>query len=103
MSGRPMVSTKLPKLLRRLRLEAGLTLREAETRSGVSNAYISQLESGKIQEPSPHKLWLLALAYAAPGGPALQKTYLDLFVAAGYRVPMEIKAASQTRPAPPLG
>ena len=42
-----------------LRQAAQLTLREVEEASGVSNAYLSQLESGKIQKPSPvilHKL-----------------------------------------------
>ena len=42
-----------------LREAKGLTLREVEKQTDVSNAYLSQLESGKIKQPSPitlHKL-----------------------------------------------
>jgi HTH-type transcriptional regulator, competence development regulator len=42
-----------------------LTLREVEEATGrqVSNAYLSQLEKGKISKPSPNVLHSLALAY----------------------------------------
>jgi transcriptional regulator with XRE-family HTH domain len=46
-----------------------LSLRAVERATGVSNAYLSQLESGKIRQPSPVVLHKLAefyeLAYAA--------------------------------------
>ena len=35
-----------------LRKKAGMTLREVETATGISNAYLSQLETGKIDNPS---------------------------------------------------
>lgn len=34
------------------RKKAGLTLRFVEDKTGVSNAYLSQLETGKITNPS---------------------------------------------------
>lgn len=39
--------------LRKIRKEKGLTLRNIEDQSGVSNAYLSQLENGKRGIPSP--------------------------------------------------
>jgi transcriptional regulator with XRE-family HTH domain len=42
-----------------LRESKGMTLRDVEKKADVSNAYLSQLESGKIKQPSPltlHKL-----------------------------------------------
>lgn len=40
-----------------------MTLRALEARSGISNAYLSQLETGKIKEPSLKKLRAIAAAY----------------------------------------
>lgn len=37
---------------RDLRKQKGLTLREVENITGISNAYLSQLETGKIKSPS---------------------------------------------------
>jgi hypothetical protein len=37
---------------RELRKKAGLTLRKVEEMTGISNAYLSQLETGKIKKPS---------------------------------------------------
>lgn len=48
-----------------LRKAKGLSLREVEEVSDVSNAYISQIESGKITHPSPHILHQLAEVYNA--------------------------------------
>jgi SOS regulatory protein LexA len=39
--------------LKKLRKEKGLTIRQLEEKSGVSNAYLSQLENGKRGLPSP--------------------------------------------------
>lgn len=36
---------------KKLRKAKGLTLREVEERTGISNAYLSQLETGKIKSP----------------------------------------------------
>ncbi len=50
-----------------------ITLRQAEERSGVSNAFISQIESGKVKEPSPVILYKLARAYEVPYDSLMQK------------------------------
>ena len=51
--------------LKRLRERAGLTLRQVElaTNGALSNAYLSQLESGKRPPPKPAVLVALAKAY----------------------------------------
>jgi HTH-type transcriptional regulator, competence development regulator len=66
--------------LARLRSAAGMTLREVEeaTAREVSNAYLSQLENGKISKPSPNILYALASVYGAP--------YEKLMELAGYLV-----------------
>jgi transcriptional regulator with XRE-family HTH domain len=46
-----------------LRESKQLTLREVERSTDVSNAYLSQLESGKIRQPSPLTLHKLATFY----------------------------------------
>lgn len=51
-------------ILRTLRKRSGLTLREVESATSISNAYLSQLESGKIRKPSAHSLYLLAKLYS---------------------------------------
>lgn len=58
-----------------------MTLREVEeaTNKEVSNAYLSQLETGKISRPSPNVLHALAIVYAAP--------YATLMEKAGYLTP----------------
>jgi len=52
-------------LLRSHRLAAGLTLRELSERTGVSNAYLSQLERG-LHEPSLSVLRSISLALGVP-------------------------------------
>jgi transcriptional regulator with XRE-family HTH domain len=52
-------------LLRSHRTAAGLTLRELSERTGVSNAYLSQLERG-MHEPSLSVLRALSLALDVP-------------------------------------
>jgi transcriptional regulator with XRE-family HTH domain len=51
-----------------VRARKKLTLREVEEATGkeVSNAYLSQLENGKIAKPSPHVLHALAEVYGEP-------------------------------------
>jgi transcriptional regulator with XRE-family HTH domain len=73
----------LPKMtladkLSKLRTLAGLTLRQVEevTEKEVSNAYLSQLENGRITKPSPNILHALASAYNA--------SYEELMELAGY-------------------
>lgn len=62
--------------LKNLRREKGLSLRELAERSGVSNAYISQIERGKRGVPSPDVLEKLAAG--------LGVSYAELMRAAGY-------------------
>lgn len=45
---------------------AGLSLREVEAATGISNAYLSQLEGDKIRRPSVFFLAKLARLYAIP-------------------------------------
>lgn len=49
--------------MRKAREMSKLTLRAAQELSGVSNPYISQLETGRILKPSPDVLRKLATAY----------------------------------------
>lgn len=44
----------------------GWSLREAQEASDVSNAYINQMETGKIRTPSPSILQKISIAYKAP-------------------------------------
>lgn len=52
--------------LRRIRQSRGVTLRAVEQETGISNAYLSQLETGKIAKPSPNYLYKLADFYNVP-------------------------------------
>lgn len=66
--------------LRSARLKKELSLRAVEeaTEGEVSNAYLSQLENGKIAKPSPHVLYALSNA--------LEVSYETLMERAGYIV-----------------
>jgi HTH-type transcriptional regulator, competence development regulator len=74
---------ELGALLADLRTAKGLSLREVEVATGkaVSNAYLSQLENGKIRKPSPNVLLSLAEVYAVP--------YEALMEKAGYLLPSQ--------------
>jgi transcriptional regulator with XRE-family HTH domain len=67
--------------LRKARQDLGMTLREVEeaTNKEVSNAYLSQLEGGKISKPSPHILYTLSNV--------LNADYQQLMQRAGYILP----------------
>jgi transcriptional regulator with XRE-family HTH domain len=69
----------LASFIAQAREKAGLTLRAVEKETGVSNAYLSQLEHGKIQTPAPQNLHKLAGLYRVP--------YEILMELAGYPVP----------------
>ena len=58
-----MKSETLGEVLRKRREELALSLRDVEEKSGVSNAYLSQLETRKIVQPSPGVLRKLAELY----------------------------------------
>jgi transcriptional regulator with XRE-family HTH domain len=74
-----------------LRTAKGLSLRQVEeaTDKAVSNAYLSQLENGKIKKPSPNVLHSLAEVYAVP--------YEALMEKAGYLLPSEGNATGHRR------
>jgi HTH-type transcriptional regulator, competence development regulator len=73
--------------LRGGRERRSLTLRAVERATGVSNAYLSQLESGKIRQPSPLVLHKLAKLYEVP--------YTFMLEQAGYPAPSVETAGSQ--------
>lgn len=67
-------------LLRR-RKELDMSQRAVEKAAGVSNAYLSQLETGKVKTPSPQILHKLSLLYDFP--------YAKLMDLAGYPMPTD--------------
>lgn len=60
------MNAQLGETLRFTRRDARKTLKEIEAETGIGNAYLSQLENGKIQQPGRDKLPLLAQAYGIP-------------------------------------
>ena len=73
--------SQLGDLLADLRIARGFTLRQVEEATGnaVSNPYLSQLEKGRVQKPSPNVLHSLAAVYGLP--------YEVLMEKAGYLLP----------------
>lgn len=65
--------------LKNNRKDLGLTLRFVQEQIGVSNAYLSQIENGKIKSPSPMTLFKLSNLYNV--------SYSKLFSLAGYPMP----------------
>lgn len=57
---------KLGHFLGAARRKLGLSLRSVEAKTGISNAYLSQLETGKIKTPAPQNLHTLAGEYSVP-------------------------------------
>ena len=86
--GRP---NELGSLLADLRTAKRLSLRQVEEATGkaVSNAYLSQLENGKIHKPSPNVLHSLSGVYAVP--------YEALMEKAGYLLPLEDSVGGRKR------
>ena len=86
--GRPH---ELGALLADLRTAKGMSLREVEEATGnaLSNAYLSQLENGKIQKPSPNVLHSLAEVYGV--------RYETLMEKAGYLLPSAAKESGPRR------
>lgn len=72
------MAEKLGDYLKKLREQKHQTLRQIEEETGIQNAYLSQLENGKIANPSPKYLHKLASAYRVP--------YATLLEMAGYPV-----------------
>lgn len=86
--GRP---GELGAFLANLRTAKGLSLREVEEATGraVSNAYLSQLENGRIRKPSPNVLHSLSGVYAV--------SYEVLMEKAGYLMPGDRKDGRRRR------
>jgi len=75
------MSETLGGYLKKVRKQNTLTLRAIEERTGISNAYLSQLENNKIVCPSPTILYKLAKCY--------EISYEQLMKLAGYPLPIE--------------
>ena len=77
--------------LRQVRSLLKMTLRdvEAATDKSVSNGYLSQIESGSVERPSPSVLFHLSNVYNID--------YADLLTRAGHRIP---KSATEVTVAP---
>jgi len=71
-----IMKTNLGNKLQQVRKLKSFSLRDVEAKTGISNAYLSQLERGDANNPSPKKLKLLADCYDIP--------YADLLNLAGY-------------------
>ncbi len=71
----------LGQFIKKARQDVQMSLRDVEEATGkeVSNAYLSQLETGKITKPSPHILYALSTV--------LGVAYETLMERAGYIVP----------------
>ena len=76
-----MTKLRIGPFLKKVRQEKQMTLRAVEeaTDKEISNAYLSQLESGKIANPSPHVLYTLSLVFGV--------AYETLMERAGYIMP----------------
>lgn len=82
-------------MLRDARTRLGLSLRDVEAKTQVSNAYLSQLEGAKIKQPSPQILHKLCELYETSYSTALE------FV--GYPVPNQKPMLANARFAARLG
>lgn len=72
-----------------------LTLRRVEAETGISNAYLSQLESSKIRRPSPAVLHKLATLY--------EVAYEDLLKLAGHPIAEQTSDTPASRLAARVG
>jgi transcriptional regulator with XRE-family HTH domain len=75
------MNNTLGSYLKQIRKRRNLTLRAVEEKTGISNAYLSQLENNKISRPSPSVLYKLAQCYNV--------SYEHLMRLAGYPLPTE--------------
>jgi len=77
---------KLGEYLKKGRESKGLTLRAVEEATGISNAYLSQLEGGKIQQPSPIDLHKICILYG--------RQYALAMEYAGYPLPEGVQTST---------
>jgi len=80
---------KLGNTLRHVRRRKNLTLRAVQEITGISNAYLSQVETGKIISPSPNVLFKLAKLYGT--------SYEQLLSLAGHPLPVNNKHVISSR------
>jgi len=85
----------LGRILAEARTKKGLSQRAVEAATGISNAYLSQLEGGKVKQPSPTMLHKLAELYGVDYGAILEW--------AGYPVPVNETKQPASRLAARLG
>lgn len=74
-------NNRLGIFLKAVREGEGVTLRFVEQQTGISNAYLSQLENGKIRQPSPILLHKLCSLYNV--------SYAKAMKLAGYPLPQD--------------
>jgi len=87
---------RLGRLLTDARKRRRMTQRAVQDAVGISNAYLSQLETGKVQSPSPIVLHKLSELYDLPYATVMQE--------AGYPLPETVKESdSATRLAARVG
>ncbi|KAF0146057.1 MAG: hypothetical protein FD156_425 [Nitrospirae bacterium] len=82
------MSNKLAEELKSVRKVKGVSLREVEKATEISNAYLSQLERGEATNPSPNILYKLAEYYEIP--------YSSLMEAAGYLKKSKVEKGEKT-------
>lgn len=75
--------------LKKLRLKKGLKMRELERLTGISQAYISQMESGKRSIPAVDVIKKLADGFCVSS--------IDLMVMAGYFSKEDIEVYNRGR------
>lgn len=78
---------KLGTFFREARKAEKATLRFVEQQTGISNAYLSQLENGKIRQPSPTLLHKLCELYDV--------SYAKAMNLAGYPLPNEPEVTNE--------
>lgn len=88
-SERSNVKPSLGTYLASIRKDRRMTLRQVEEATGkeVSNAYLSQIENGNVQQPSPNVLHALSEVYAID--------YEQLMEMAGHIVPSKSRTGDQ--------
>ena len=84
----PHAPQRLGPYLKSARRSVGLTLRQVEGETDITNGYLSQIENELISKPSPNVLFQLAELYGID--------YSNLLEKAGHRVPT-VTATSQSK------